>query len=189
MRRAIGLVCLALLSGLAQAQGIRVVNEGGIRDEWTLPAGTKLAVPAYPTDYANQPSEACVAIGYLIHEDGSTSDYALVKSWTAAEMKNTDEQAYWGVFAQAAAQALQQWRFQPRPEIKAARPVYTVATFVFGSSNPLELRKRCAITDLVRHLMALRQNRGSRRLVNAAVWDRLELDPMHRERSVTSSRY
>jgi len=191
MRRTAASTCLglALVAALAHAEGIRVTNEGGIRDAWTLPPGTKLAIPAYPAAYSATPSETCVAIGYLIRADGSTSDYALVKSWTATEVPKADEQAYWGAFARAAAGALQQWRFQPRPEVTTPRPVYTVATFVFGSARPLDLRARCAIPDLAGHLRRLRDDRGSRRLMNAAVWDRLELDPFLQQRSASGTRY
>src|SRR5688500_6623098 len=101
------------------ADMIRVVNEGGIRDVWTLPAGFKLATPTYPTEYAAQQAEACVAIGYLVNPDGSTSDFALLKSWTSTNVPSRSAQEYWTAFAQASAQALSQWRFEPRPEVKA----------------------------------------------------------------------
>jgi len=169
--------CLLLYATCATAfaaEDIRVVNEGGIRDEWTLPPGYKLAMPQYPADYANQPTEVCVAVGYLINPDGSTSDFALLKSWSSIDVPNKSSQEYWSAFANAAAQALSQWRFQPRPEVTVPRPVYTVATMIFAAS--LELRSHCAIPNLATRLRELRHDSGARRKMNTALFDRLELD-------------
>lgn len=163
------------------ADMIRVVNEGGIRDEWTLPAGFKLALPAYPPQHAGQQAEACVAIGYLINPDGSTSDFALLKSWTSTNVPSRSEQEYWTAFAQASAQALSQWRFEPRPEVVAPRPVYTVATLLFAAHTP-QLRARCAIPDLAAKLRELRGDRGARRRMTGELYDRLDVDPLRYER-------
>jgi|SRR5688572_19890947 len=163
------------------ADMIRVVNEGGIRDEWTLPAGYKLALPAYPAEHAGQQTEACVAIGYLINPDGSTSDFALLKSWTSANVASGSSREYWSAFAQASAQAMSQWRFQPRPEVQAPRPVYTVATLLFAAQTP-QLRGQCAIPDLAAKLRELRANRDSRRRMDVDLYDRLNLDPLRYER-------
>ena len=163
------------------ADKIRVVNEGDIRDERILPAGFKLAIPAYPAQYAAQRAEACVAIGYLINPDGSTSDFALLKSWTSANVPSGSTREYWSAFAQASAEALSQWRFQPRPDVSAARPVYTVATLLFAAQTP-QLRARCAIPDLGASLLELRGDRGSRRKMNVDLYDRLDVDPLRYER-------
>ena len=68
--RALLLLATLLAASANAGDRIRVANEGGIRDAWTLPAGAKLAVPAYPAAFAASPAEACVAIGYLIHAEG-----------------------------------------------------------------------------------------------------------------------
>lgn len=173
------LVLMASLLG-AQANAsdkIRILNEGGIRDEWTLAPGAKLPVPAYPEAYAASQAETCVAIGYLLNPDGTTSDFALLKAWSAAEPKK-DRETYWGVFAQHASNALAHWAFVPRPEVGSPRPVYTVATFLFASSSPVELRKRCAIPNLVLRLVELRQdNKAKRRMAGNDLFDRLDIDP------------
>ena len=160
------------------ADRIQVVNEGGIRDAWTLPVGAKLAMPGYPAQYAAKPAQACVAIGYLIHADGHTSDFALLRAWSASEPPQRQRDAYWGAFAGAASSALSQWRFQPRPEVATPRPVYSVATFVFATAAPLELRKRCAIPNLTQRIVELKQDVRSRRRIAAnSVFDRLDIDP------------
>lgn len=175
--RSVALVA-AMLAGDADAsEKIRIVNEGGIRDEWMLAPGAKLPVPAYPEAYAGNQAETCVAIGYLLNPDGTTSDFALLKAWGAAEPRK-DRDTYWGVFAQHASNALAHWAFVPRPEVTSPRPVYTVATFLFASSSPVELRKRCAIPNLALRLVELRQdNKAKRRMAGNDLFDRLDIDP------------
>ena len=174
------LMALSCWAALA-ADSIRVVNEGGIRDEWTLPAGFKLATPTYPSEYAAHQAEACLAIGYLINPDGTTSDFALLKSWTSMNVPSRSAQEYWTAFAQASAQALSQWRFEPRPEVTAPRPVYTVATLLFAAQTP-QLRDRCAISDLAARLREFRGDPASRRKMTLDLYDRLDVDPLRYER-------
>ena len=172
-----GLLALAALSEAHAEDKIRIVNEGGIRDEWTLAPGTKLPVPAYPKAHEANQAEACVAIGYLLNADGTTSDFALLKAWSAAEPKR-DVDGYWTEFARDASDALARWKFMPRPEVASPRPVYTVATFMFAASNQMELRKRCAIPNLAMRLAELRHDtRMSRKMAAQTIFTRLDIDP------------
>lgn len=181
--RLIACLLLALASVSAMAEDkIRVVNEGGIRDEWTLAPGTKLPVPAYPAAYAASQADTCVAIGYLLNTDGTTSDFALLKAWSAGEPAR-ERDAFWAAFAQDASAALAHWKFMPRPEVKAPRQVYTVATFLFASPTPVETRKRCAIPNLGLRLVELRNDtKAKRRMAGNALFDRLEIDPLLEQR-------
>ena len=183
-RQTWSLALLALVaSATAQAQNkIRIVNEGGIRDAWMLAPGTTLPVPAYPPAHAANQAEACVGIGYLLNADGTTSDFALLKSWSAAE-PDRDRDAYWASFAQDASNALARWKFAPRPEVGAPRPVYTVATFLFGATNTVELRKRCTIPNLALRLVELRHDRkASRKMAGNDLFERLDIDPTLEDR-------
>lgn len=180
-RIVLGIWLAVLCTPAYAADMIRVANEGGIRDEWTLQPGLKLAIPGYPARYVDRQAEVCVAIGYLINPDGSTSDFALLKSWSSANVPGRSSQDYWSAFAEASAQALSQWRFQPRPEVQAPRPVYTVATLLFAATSP-QLRSRCAIPDLAARLRELRQDSGARRKMQSELFQRLELDPLRYQR-------
>lgn len=73
-------LALALSTGALAADKIPVVNEGGIARQWTLAPGALLPVPAYPEIYKSSGAEVCVAIGYLLNPDGTTSDFSLLKS-------------------------------------------------------------------------------------------------------------
>ena len=174
------LLMLAVSISLVHAQSedrIRVLNEGGIREAWTLPPGSRLPVPGYPEAFAERQAEVCVALGYLINTDGHTSDFALIKAWSAQEPRQ-ERDRYWGAFAGAASAALAQWRFVPKSEVATPRQVYTVATFVFGSANVLESSKRCAIPNLRQRIADLNQDSRARRRMNAnGIFDRLDLDP------------
>ena len=175
-RAAVGVLLAIALPAGAQEK-IKVVNEGGIRDAWTLAPGTTLAGPSYPSRFAAAPVEACVGIGYLINPDGTTSDFTLVRSWSEGEPAvGRDE--YWAEFAGAAGQALGTWRFQPKPEVVRPVPVYTVATFVFGARDMQALRKRCTVANLRLRLLELREDRKARRMMSEGQLANLDLDPL-----------
>jgi hypothetical protein len=125
-----------------------------------LKEGVPLAVPVYPPSMVSRKDQVCVSIGYLLHEDGTTSDFALLKAWTSAG-NDEPEAGYWQAFAESAGDALRQWRFQPRPEVAQAKPVYTVATFVFGGA-PAQNRSKCAVPNLIARLRELKAARARR---------------------------
>jgi len=182
-----GLVlCGALAASSAfAADGIRVVNEGGIRDKWMLKEGVPLTVPSYPVHLAKRGDEVCVALGYLVNPDGTLSDFAMLKSWTSAGNGSDEpEDGYWMAFAEAAGDALKQWRLQPRPEVARAEPVFTVGTFVFGSKGTASTaRDHCKIANLIALLRDLESSSTHRRAPE--ILSRLDLrDAMDNRRRV-----
>lgn len=145
-------VVLALTLPAAAKDRIAIVDEGGIRTEWKLAEGAKLAAPAYPAEFAERGDNVCVAIGYAIQPDGSTSDFSLLKGWASSTGGDREPvPGFWEAFAQAGGGAVSQWKFQPRPEVAAPQPVYTVATMHFigrEAADAAALRGHCAIPDL-----------------------------------------
>ncbi|HRO62237.1 hypothetical protein [Thermomonas sp.] len=175
-------LALALSTSAWAADKIPVVNEGGIARQWTLAPGASLPVPAYPEIYKSSGAEVCVAIGYLLNADGTTSDFSLLKSWSSDESAQSQD-GYWALFAQDASNALARWKFAPRPEVVEAKPVYTVATFLFGAKDVAQLRNQCSIPDLPYHLVELRNNKKvARRMVNDDLFSRLQVDPLLQQR-------
>ena len=163
------------------AEHIRIVPEGSIGDEWALAPGEKLAAPLYPAEYAADPEQVCVAIGYLLGPDGRPSDFALLKSWTSG--RNTRSRTdYWRAFADAASGALAQWRFVPKPGVKSPRPTYTVATFMFGPPAASGVREHCAIASVQTRLLELQYDSRANRLMSRGIFSRLEIDPDLKER-------
>lgn len=157
---ALGLSLTAVVS--AAADRTRVVNEGGIRDEWALADGVKLAAPGYPGNFAERGDNVCVAMGYSIKPDGTTSDFTLLKAWSSSTGEKEPTQGFWDAFAQAGAGALSQWKFKPRPEVTAPQTTFTVATMNFmgkQASDVAELRAHCAIADLPSYVQQQKSNK------------------------------
>lgn len=159
---------------------IPIVDEGGANQQWTPVPGTVL-MPAYPAEYASQPEEVCLTVGYLLNADGHTSDFALLKSWSSGGNPGS-RTGFWETFAGAASQALAQWRFAPKPGVASTEPVYTAATFVFGPTGATGVQAHCAISDLATRLLELRTNDRSRRLMSRGIFSQLEIDPKVEER-------
>ncbi|MCI4568621.1 energy transducer TonB [Lysobacter sp. CFH 32150] len=171
------LVALYATAGTAKDR-VRVVNEGGIRDAWMLADGVKLAAPGYPASFAERGDNVCVAIGYSIEPDGSTSNFALLKSWSSSTGEKEPATGFWDAFTQAGANALSQWKFKPRPEVSSPQPTYTVATMHFmgkEATDPAALRGNCKIENL----SAFLQEQKSRQFMNGK--DKYELDRMNRQ--------
>ncbi len=153
-------------SPLVNAQdAVRIANEGGIRDQWMLADGVTLAAPGYPADFAALGDNVCVAVGYRIKPDGSTSDYTLLRSWSSSTGEKEPVAGFWDAFSQASAAALTQWKFKPRPEFGSPRPVDTVATMTFmgkTAEDAAGLRSRCSVQDLRATLQKSRAQNAKR---------------------------
>lgn len=128
---------------------IPIVDEGGIRGQWAVD-GT-LAAPGVPERFARRGDNACVAMGYAINEDGSTSDFSLLKSWSSSGSDEPASSEYWQDLLNASAAAVSQWKFKARPEVRKVTATYTVVTMTFigGSAMDVaELRGHCGISNL-----------------------------------------
>ena len=170
MKKAV-LIALALAAGSgAQAQDrVRVVNEGGIRGDWTPAPGTQLSAPGYPGAFAKTGDDVCVAVGYRIQPDGSTSDFSLLKTWSSRSGEGEAVEGYWDAFSQAAVAALQQWKFAPRPEVGKPTSVDTVATMTFTGLQSVDaatLRGKCKIEDLAAFLEQVKVDMAKRSDLN-----------------------
>ena len=166
-RTRVALLALSLCTIVVAAQAAdrtRIVNEGGIRDQWMLADGVKLAAPGYPADYKERGDNVCVAVAYAIKPDGTTSDFAVLKEWSSApEAASTI--GYFDAFAQAGAGALAQWKFKPRPEVTDPQRTVTVATLHFSGKQAMDvaaLRSHCQISDLAATIQDAKHERTDR---------------------------
>jgi hypothetical protein len=169
------LFMLALAGPASALDKIEVTNEGGIRDHWMLAPGVPLAVPQYPPQFAHRHDTVCIGVGYLLKPDGTTSDFALLKGWTSAG-SSEPEAGYWSAFAESAADA-------------QAKPVYTVATFVFGNGPGVAAaqRSKCAVPNLVARLRELKASRDHR-TATGDVLDDLDLQTRGYQNDVAGMR-
>ncbi len=145
------IVVCACSTTIGAENRLRISNEGDIRERWMLADGVKLAAPGYPAKFAERGDNVCVAVGYAIQPDGTTSDFSLLKSWSSSTGEEEPSEGFWDAFAQASAGALSQWKFKPRPEVTAPDTTYTVATMQFMGKQATDgaaLRAHCSIPDL-----------------------------------------
>lgn len=162
-------LALVLASGAHAQDRVRIVNEGGIRSDWTLAPGTKLSAPGYPGAFAKTGDDVCVAVGYRIQPDGSTSDFSLLKAWSSRSGEGEAVEGYWDAFSQASVEALQQWKFAPRPEVGTPLKVDTVATMTFSGKQAVDaatLRGKCKIEDLTAFLEQVKVDMSKRSDMN-----------------------
>jgi hypothetical protein len=152
-----GIAALLVAAGAAhgqealfKSQDTVYANEGKIGDRWMLAEGATLATPEYPAAMAARGDDVCIALGYLIKPDGTTSDFAVLKQWNSGQGEREPQEGYWQAFAQSGADALSQWRFSPKPGAPATRPTYTVATLAFTGANGTggDIRGHCRIDDV-----------------------------------------
>lgn len=146
---------VSLIFSVGAQERVRVANEGAIRSEWMLSPGVSLAAPGYPGAFAARGDDVCVAVGYRIRPDGSTSDFSLLKAWSSSGGETEPVEGYWDGFSQASVMALRQWKFAPRPEVTKPVAVDTVATLTFmgkGAVDAGTLRGKCKIDDLLAFL-------------------------------------
>lgn len=160
------MLAMVLSSAAIAQEKQRVANEGTIGDKWMLADGAALATAAYPASLAARGDNACIALGYLIGKDGSTSDFAVLKQWNSESGEQEPVDGYWQSFAQAGADAVSQWRFKARPEVSVVIPTYTVATLGFqGGKQAIDgaaLRAHCQIKDLGDQLARVKAKRFER---------------------------
>lgn len=164
----------------AAGEDIRIANEGGIAGWWRLADGVRIEAPGYPEDALASAHAVCLALGYVIQPDGSTSDHVVVRRWSDAA---DDGSVAWDSFGQSASRALSQWRFVPRQGAGAARPAFTVATFVFSARQPIagDLRAHCRVDDVMDAVVTARHAAYERGSLNRQWLDQAYRETMRRE--------
>lgn len=152
---------LVAISGLATAQDrpARIADEGTLGQTHQLAPGAVLQAPGYPGAYADAGDDVCIALGYTVKPDGSTGDFRLLQAWSSDRARAEKHDRYLDTFASAAADAVSQWRFEPRSG--GTEAVSTVATLTFrgGKATTQGLADRCRIVDLAAHFNRLENGR------------------------------
>ncbi|MGH8074600.1 MAG: hypothetical protein ACREO4_11095 [Lysobacter sp.] len=138
---------LCLGGGFAHAEGdLRIASEGDIAEQWVQV--TSPTALGYPAQFTERGDNVCLAMGYSIRNDGTTSDFSVLKSWSSSTGAEEPVAGFWDSFAQAGASALSHWQFQPKPGVEAPDTTYTVATLGFQGKDPMDaemLRERCSV--------------------------------------------
>ena len=173
MKQAINrIVVTAMLASCMAAAGaaeaVKVVPEGGLAKDWVVQPGNELAAPGYPGTFADRGDDVCVAIGYRVQPDGTTSDYVMLGGWNSSRRYQQPATGYWDAYSQAGAAALSQWRFAPKPgdDMDSNAAVDTVAVMTFrGESSTRttsDVRAKCAVPSLVARMQYVRREESDR---------------------------
>ncbi len=150
----------------------RIANEGTIGDKWMLADGAKLATAEYPGYFAERGDDVCIALGYKINKDGTTSDFSVLRQWNSEAEDKEPVDGFWKAFAESAAHAVSQWKFKPRPDAGAPVTTLTVATLGFNGKkgvDPVALRGHCKIADLTDAIEQAKTKRAQRGSLNRHV--------------------
>ena len=156
------------MAAAGAAEQVRVVPEGGLAKDWIVQPGNELAAPGYPGTFADRGDDVCVAIGYRVQPEGTTSDYVMLGGWNSSRRYQQPATGYWDAYSQAGAAALSQWRFAPKPgdDMDSNAAVDTVAVMTFrGESSTRttsEVRAKCAVPSLVARMQYVRREESDR---------------------------
>jgi hypothetical protein len=174
----VALVLVAAFAATAASADDRlnILNEGDTAGLWR-PVAETIAMPAYPGIVADKSEDVCVNIGYLLKEDGSTSDFAVLSAWGSTTDKTKPTNPHFLPFSQNALAAVQRWRFQSVAGATAKmRPTYTSATFAFSTTGAdiNGVKNHCRIEDL-KGFIASAQAEASKRDINRGRMERARM--------------
>lgn len=149
-RPLIGALCATLATASLASDKLTILSEGDTAQYWR-PIPETMAMPGYPSIIADKSEDVCISVGYLLKEDGSTSDFALLNAWSSADESAKASDKRFLAFAQNSLAAVQRWRFSSTagPSAKTQQ-LYTAASFAFSThgTDVGQLRGRCQVRDL-----------------------------------------
>jgi len=145
------LLSLVAVAAVSAADRVRIVSEGGINKDWAPVGAAPLAKASYPAHEKHRSRNVCINLGYQLNKDGKTSDFSVIRAWSS---ENPDVDAAADAvdpFVQAAAAAVAKWQFEPTPDAKNNRTVYTSTSMAFigeAGGDPADVQKRCEVLEL-----------------------------------------
>jgi hypothetical protein len=129
-----------------------IISEGGANAFWRQVSPD--AAPAYPAAAPDKSEDVCVSVGYVIKSDGTTSDFAMLRSWSSKHAKGVPSNDAYAGFAQGAVATLMQRRYAPAQASAAGAvvtPVFTASSFAYSLRPDADLqavRAHCVVEDL-----------------------------------------
>lgn len=154
-----------LLAGLACASGrVAIVDAASLADKWTPDPTAPKVVAGYPSNALDKSHDVCVSIGYEIGQDGKTSGFSELNSWTSGSADGAATPEEITPYSQIAAAVVSRYKYVPvgKPHV-----VFTSSTFVFDGSKTVgeaAIRAHCDIanlSDLVAQIKAKSQDKGN----------------------------
>jgi hypothetical protein len=138
-----------LLAGIACASGrVAIVDAASLAGKWTPDPTVPKVVAGYPSNAIDKSHDVCISIGYEIGEDGKTSGFSELNSWTSGSADGAATPEEITPYSQIAAAVVSRYRYVPvgKPHV-----VFTSSTFVFDGSKTLGeagIRAHCDIANL-----------------------------------------
>lgn len=112
---------------------------------------SELKPPAYPKELLRAGVSGCVAIGFYIESDGSTSNYRVLNSVVgdsrSGKVGKKDKRAITSMFGNASVKSLEGMRFEPGTENPGRKRGFSYTHMSF-SADALPLQRSCDIPDL-----------------------------------------
>ena len=149
-RPLIGACCATVATFSLAADRLSILSEGDAGQYWR-PVAETMAMPGYPSIIADKSEDVCISVGYLLKQDGTTSDFALLNAWSSADESAKPSDKRFLAFAQNSLAAVQRWHFTSTAGASAkTQPIYTAASFAFSTraTDAAQLRGRCQVADL-----------------------------------------
>lgn len=151
-RAAATLLAVAVAGAAFAGTTPAIISEGGANAFWRQV--TPDALPPFPANAPDKSEDACVSIGYVIQANGTTSDFAMLKSWSSKLDKEFPAGDAYSGFSRGAVASVMQRRYVPAQAVAAGTgvtPVFTAATFAYSQRADADLqalRAHCVVEDL-----------------------------------------
>ncbi len=162
-----------------------IVSEKDAAQVWKPVPGSARVVAGYPVAISDRAQDVCVNIGFLIHEDGTTSNFVEMKAWHASAGAEDPKAEQVRPFAQSAAAAVSLWRFAPVAD--KPKPIYTSAAFAFDGSKSLptaQILDHCRIDDLPGHVADAKREAEARGSLTRAQLERVRRTNAERRKGI-----
>jgi hypothetical protein len=154
-----------LVAGIAFASSrVTIVDEASLAGKWTPDPAAQKVVAGYPSTAIDKSHDVCVSIGYEIGEDGKTSGFSELNSWTSGSADGAATSQEITPYSQIAAAVVSRYKYVPvgKPHV-----VFTSATFAFDGSKTVGeagIRAHCNIAnlqDFVAQVQSKSQDKGN----------------------------
>jgi hypothetical protein len=166
----------------APPRPVKIIDEAVAKKDWA-PVLPQVQAPAP----AGEAHDVCVALGYKINRDGSTSDVVLLMGRIDGQDAGQDPRLE--PYARAAAAAVSAWRFEPTPDASSSRVMFTSSSVAFARPDgpgPEAVREQCVISNLKGFIAKAQEMEGDGPQAELERRRRAELDAATRR---TSSRF
>jgi len=169
-----------LVAGLAAANPrVTIVSADELATQWTPDPAVQKVVAGYPSNAIDKSHDVCVTIGYEIGEDGKTSGFNELNSWTSGTEDGAATPAEVTPYSQISAAVVSRYHYVP---VGKAKKVFTSATFAFDGSKKVgeaAIRSHCEISNLKDYVAQLKSKKNDK--------GDLETENLRRHRNATDS--